>query len=48
MTDRERIAKMLGFASCRMEVTGKGSARTREARKGKRKDKHLNHIVWGA
>lgn len=47
-TDLEYIREKLGYTVLKYEVQGKGSARTREARKGKRKDKHLNHIVWGA
>ena len=44
--DIERIRAALDYSKPRMEISGKGSAATREVRKGKRKYKHLNHLVW--
>lgn len=44
--DIEHIRAALDYAKPRMEISGKGSAATREVRKGKRKYKHLNHLVW--
>lgn len=48
-SDLEYLREKLGYTKLRMEVQGKGSAKTREVRQGKRKKStHLNHIVWGA
>ena len=44
--DLEHIRAALDYSKPCMEVAGKGSAATREVRKGKRKYKHLNHLVW--
>ena len=44
--DLADIRASLDYSKPRMEISGRGTAATREVRKGKRKYKHLNHLVW--
>lgn len=44
--DLEHIRAALDYSKPRNSVSGRGTAATREVRKGKRKYKHLNHLVW--